>query len=149
MAYGEAWLFVRRPAADIADFILDLDSYKTVDSKIGKIYWIRRDGNEALFRFRPHLLGLPGPPTTQRVVAAEDGSGVQITGIPAWTDVLVTFAASFRFAEQDDGTWVTRRLDFDFKKPASWLLNPLFNRWLARDVAAELANAKRVLESAA
>lgn len=92
---------------------------------------------------------MPSPPTTQRVAASEDGSGIQMTGVPAWTDILVTFAASFRFAEQDGGTWVTRRLDFRFKKPAAWLLDPLFRRWLAKDVATELANAKRVLEDRA
>lgn len=147
MACGEARLFVRRPAVDIANFILDLRSYQSVDNKLGKIYWVRRDGNEVLFRFQPRLLGLPGPPTTQRVVASEDGSSIQIAGMPAWADVLVTFSASFQFAEEDDGTWVTRRLEFIFKKPVSWLLDPLFNRWLAKDVAIELANAKRVLES--
>lgn len=147
MAFGEARLFVRRSAKEFADFVADLESYRQVDAKLGKIYWVRRDGNEVLFRFRPRLLGLPGPPTTQRVVIAEDGTSIRISGLPSWTDRLARFSAYFLLAETDGGTWVTRRVEFTFGRPVAWLLDPVFGRWLAKDVAAELAAAKRALEA--
>jgi len=147
VAHGEARLFIRRPAREIADFVLDLHRYRTVDAKLGRIYWTRREGNEVTFRFRPRLLGLPGPPTIQRVVLAEDGSGIQIGGQPSWTDRVAAFSAYFSFEEADGGTWVTRHVEFTFARPLAALLDPLFTKWLARDVTGELSAAKRVLES--
>jgi hypothetical protein len=146
MAYGQARLFIDRPARQIAEFILDLHAYRTVDAKLGRIYWVRREGNEVTFRFQPKLLGLPGPPTTQRVILAEDGKSIRIAGEPSWTDRVAAFAAFFTFDEEDGGTWVTRRVEFTFAKPLAPLLDPLFGKWLVRDVQDELAGAKRVLE---
>jgi hypothetical protein len=99
------------------------------------------------FRFRPRLLGLPGPPTTQRVVLADDGRTIRIGGIPSALDRVASFAASFTFDERDGGTWVTRRVEFTFAKPVAAVLDPLFGRWLQRDVDSELAGAKRLLEA--
>lgn len=147
MAYGEARLFISRSAGEIADFVLDLNRYQAVDAKLGRIYWVRRDGNEVTFRFQPKLLGLPGPPTIQRVLLAEDGSKILIGGQPSWTDKVAVFSAYFLFEEAEGGTWVTRHVEFRFAKPLAALLDRLFRKWLVRDVESELAGAKRVLES--
>lgn len=146
MAHGQAELFIERPARVIIDFIMDLRRYQKVDAKLGKIYQIDRKGDEVVFRFRPKLLGLPGPMTTQRVVLV-DGNRIEISGVPAWTDALAAFSASFQFAEEEGGTKVTRRVEFRFAKAISWLLDPIFARWLAKDVSAELANAKGYIEA--
>lgn len=148
MAYGEAKLFINRPARDIAEFVLDPHRYQTVDAKLGKIYWVRREGDVVTFKFQPKLLGLPGPPTTQQVALAEDGSRIDIGGQPSWSDKVARFAAYFTFEDADGGTWVTRHVEFTFGKPLAAVLDPLFTKWLARDVADELAGAKRVLENA-
>lgn len=47
------------------------------------------------------------------------------------------------------GTLVRRRLEFRFPRPLSWLLDPPLNRWLAKDVPAELERMKAHLESRA
>lgn len=146
MAFGEARLFINRSPHDIAEFVLDLRRYSEVDAKLGDIHWVRRDGNTVTFRFQPVLLGLSGPATTQRVVLADDGSRINISGEPAWTDKIARFSAFFRFDEADGGTWVTRHVQFDFAKLLSPVLDPVFSKWLARDVREELAGAKRVLE---
>ncbi|MFG2830739.1 SRPBCC family protein [Streptomyces sp. NPDC048434] len=146
MARGEARLFFDRPAKDIIEFILDLNAYKQVDAKLGKIYRTERTGNEVVFTFQPRLLGLPGPKTTQRVVLAEDQKSIKIGGVPSWTDRLAHFGAFFTFDERDGGTWVTRRVEFTFAKALAWLLDPPFDRWLRKDVAKELAGAKAFLE---
>jgi hypothetical protein len=145
MATGEARLFIKRPAREIIDFVMDLRRYQKVDPKLGTIFEVRRTGDEVVFRFRPKLLGLPGPATTQRVVLT-GGNRIDISGVPAWTDALTTFAAFFQFEDADGGTWVTRKVDFRFAKPVSWLLDPVFGRWLAKDVPQELARAKSYLE---
>ncbi|WP_020667195.1 SRPBCC family protein [Amycolatopsis nigrescens] len=147
MAYGEATIIIDRPPGDIIDFVMDLREYRKVDEKLGKIHSIEdaEDGNGVLLRFSPKVLGMPGPKTTQRVVAK--GNRIDISGVPAWTDALMTFTAFFTCEETDEGTKVTRALNFDFKKPVAWLFNPMFNRWLAKAVPEELANAKEYLEA--
>jgi hypothetical protein len=147
MAFGEARLLIRRPAREILDFVMDLRQYQKVDAKLDKIYWTRRNGNELTFRFRPRLLNLPGPPAVQRVVLTP-GERIDISNVPAWYDAVTDFRASFECAETADGTWVTRRVAFTFRKPLSYLLEPLFDRWLKAEVPRELANAKEYLEAA-
>jgi hypothetical protein len=147
MARGETRLFIERPAVDIAEFVLDLRGYAKVDNKLGRIFWVRREGNEVTFRFLPKLLGLPGPPTTQKVVLSPDGTSITVSGVPSWTDRMVAFAAMFTFDERDGGTWVTRQVQFTFAKPLAKLIDKRFERWLDRDVRVELEGAKRALES--
>lgn len=147
MAYGEAETVIHRSPSEIIDFVMDLREYRKADEKLGTIHWIRDadDGVGVLVHFTPKILGLPGPPTTQRVQPGENR--VDIQGVPAWTDVFMTFTAWFSFEDGAAGTVVRRRLDFAFRKPVSWLLDPLFNRWLASAVPEELANAKAYLEA--
>jgi hypothetical protein len=138
-------LLIHRPAREIIEFIMDLRQYQKVDRKLGRIYRVDRDGDEVTFRFRPKLLGLPGPVTTQRVVLTPDRR-IDMSGVGAWTDALATFSAYFEFEETDGGTWVTRSVNFRFPPAVSWLLDPAFARWLARDVPRELVGAKSYLE---
>src|SRR6266403_2265775 len=72
MAHGEATVVIRRPAKEVLDFVMDLHEYRKIDKKLGVIRWLRRDGDTVTFRFRPWLLGLPGPVTTQRLVRTGD-----------------------------------------------------------------------------
>lgn len=150
MAHGEARAHIARPAGDIIEFILDLRQYQKVDAKLGKIDWVERDGNVVTFKFRPKLLGLPGPATKQKVVLSDDRSRIDIgSAEPAFTDKIAAFAAFFRFEEADEGTWVTRRVTFTFPPALAWLLDRPFGKWLAKDVPDELAKAKAFLESGA
>ncbi|HEX3784125.1 MAG TPA: SRPBCC family protein [Pseudonocardiaceae bacterium] len=148
MAYGEAEITIRRSPKDIIDFVMDLREYRQVDEKLGKIHSITpaEDGDGVLLNFSPKILGMPGPSTTQRVVRKND-ERIDISGIPAWTDALMTFTGFFTCQEVDEGTLVTRALNFTFKKPFAVVFDPLFNRWLAKAVPEELAKAKEYLEA--
>ena len=88
MAHGEAKVVIRRPAKEVLDFVMDLHEYRKIDKKLGVIRWLRRDGDTVTFRFRPWLLGLPGPMTTQRLVRTGD-SRIDISPPgPSWQDRL-------------------------------------------------------------
>ena len=147
MARGEASIVINRPSADVLDFVMDLRQYRQVDEKLGTIHSIREaeDGNGVLVNFSPKVLGLPGPKTTQRVARGNDR--IDISGIPAWTDALMTFTAFFQLEPVAGGTNVTRNLNFRFTKAFAWALDPVFERWLAKAVPQELANAKEYLEA--
>ncbi|SDZ00453.1 Polyketide cyclase / dehydrase and lipid transport [Amycolatopsis xylanica] len=146
MAVGEATTVVARPAAEILDFIMDVEAYRAVDPRLKTIKWVKREPGITTFRFRPKLMGLPGPMTTQRV-ALTPGERVNITPVPSAMDRVAGFAGLLECTADGSGTRVRRRLEFTFAKPFSWLMDPLLNRWLAKDVPAELARLKAHLES--
>jgi len=147
MAFGQAELVINYPPEQIIDFVLDLKEYRKVDDKLGKIHWIKQapDGQGVLVRFRPKLMGMPGPSTTQRVVVLP-GNKIDITGVPSWTDSLVTFHGYFRCEPAEGGTKVIRGLDFRFSKAMAFMNGPV-TRWLSKAIPEELENAKEYLES--
>lgn len=148
MAIGEASILVRRPPTEILDFILDVEAYRVVDPRLRTIKWVRREPGETVFRFRPTLMGLPGPMTTQRVTLTA-GRRVDITPVPSRMDRFAEFAGLLECTPEGGGTRVRRRLEFHFPRPLSWLMDPLLTRWLAQDVPAELARLKAHLEQPA
>src|SRR3989442_14210678 len=94
MAHGEATVVIRRPAKEALDLVMDLHEYRKIDKKLGVIRWLRRDGDTVTFRFRPWLLGLPGPVTTQRLVRTGD-SRIDISPpVSGWQDRLAGFKAA-------------------------------------------------------
>lgn len=145
MAHGEARLVMEQSPREIIEFVLDLHEYQKVDDKLAKVYRVERDGDAVVFRFRPRLLGLPGPVTTQRVALNEEGDRIEVSGIPSWTDSFVRFHAFFHLAETNEGTLVHRRVEFHFRPPVSWLMDRVVSRWLAEDVPRELRNAREYL----
>ena len=146
MAVGEASTLVMRPAAEILDFILDVEAYRAVDPRLRTIKWVRRTPGETVFRFRPALMGLPGPMTTQRVTLTP-GKRVDITPEPSRLDRIAGFTGLLECTPEAGGTRVHRRLEFRLARPLSWLMDPLLTRWLEQDVPAELARLKAHLES--
>ncbi|NKY97202.1 SRPBCC family protein [Nocardiopsis alborubida] len=147
MAYGEARLVMEQSPREIIEFVLDLHEYQKVDDKLAKVYRVERDGDEVVFRFRPRLMGLPGPVTTQRVAVNAAGDRIDVSGLPSWTDSFVRFHAFFHFSDVDEGTLVHRRVEFRFSPPMSWLMDRAVGRWLARDVPRELHNAREYLRN--
>jgi hypothetical protein len=45
-----------------------------------------------------------------------------------------------------DGTVVTHREVFNFKRPWQWLAEPLLRRWLEADIAQEMVRFKELVE---
>lgn len=147
MAVGEASTVVSRPAAEILGFIMDVEAYRAVDPRLKTIKWVKREPGMTTFRFRPKLMGLPGPMTTQQV-SLTPGKRVDITPVPSAMDRFAGFAGLLECTAEGADTRVRRRLEFKFAKPFSWLMDPLLNRWLAKDIPAELARLKAYLEAA-
>lgn len=148
MAVGEASVVIARKPEDILGFIMDVEAYRAVDPRLRTIRWVRRTPGETVFRFRPALMGLPAPMTTQKVTLTP-GERVDITPLPSRMDRFAGFAGLLECVAESNGagTRVRRRLEFRFARPLSWVLDPLLNRWLARDVPAELARLKACLEA--
>ncbi|SDN46930.1 Polyketide cyclase / dehydrase and lipid transport [Geodermatophilus sp. DSM 45219] len=146
VAVGQASMVTTASAEDVLAFIMDVEAYQAVDPRLKTITWVRRSPGETVFRFRPRLMGMPGPRTTQRVVLTA-GRRVDIIPVPSPMDRIVLFAGLLECVEEDGLVRVHRRLEFRFARPLSWLLDPLMRRWLAKDVPAELARLKAHLEA--
>lgn len=117
---GEAETTIRTTPAEVLEFILDVERYKGVDSKIGTIHWVRRsqDQSEVTFRFTPRLGPLPAVVRSTQRVARTGDHAVAITALPSRVDKLARFHGSMNVTQVDDGVLVRRRLEF-------WLARPL------------------------
>lgn len=145
VAVGRASMLTATSADDVLAFIMDVEPYQAVDPRLTSITWVRRSPGETVFRFRPRLMGAPGPRTTQRVVLTP-GRRVDITPAPSPMDRIVSFAGSLECVQEGGLNRVHRRLESRFARPLSWVLDPLMRRWLAKDVPAELARLNAHLE---
>jgi hypothetical protein len=144
---GEASTTLQASARDVFDFVIDLERYRRADHKIGRVGEVRRSGDRGTAQFASRIRGIPGPAGTYPFVIT--GSrlvfGTPIAG--AARSFLDYFEGSFECEATGDGTHVTHREAYRFKRPWSWLAEPLLRRWLERDTAAEMTRLKTLIES--
>jgi Polyketide cyclase / dehydrase and lipid transport len=134
-----------RPPDEIIEFVLDLERYRQADHKIGRVGAIERHGTTGAARFRGRLRGLPGPSGTYpfTITATRLEFGSPIAGGARW---MLDFEGSFDFEETADGTRVTHREVFIFKRPWRWLAGPLLRRWLDNDTREQMTRFKDLIE---
>jgi hypothetical protein len=137
------------PEAFLA-LVMDPRRYAEIDRKLGRIDWVRREGDVTEFRFRSALPGLgPGPKIVSRMTLTPgERVDVRLPDRPEnrLARRVSTFEACFSCVPVDGGIRVTRRIAFGFATPLRWLLEPLVRRKLRADVEAEVRGAKRLLE---
>jgi hypothetical protein len=144
---GEATATVKASPRQVFEFVLDLRRYREADHKIGRVGALVRNGDSGTVRFAGRIRGLPGPSgvfpftmTPSRLVF-----GSPIAGAAKW---FVDFEGSFDCTETAEGTVVTHREVFEFKRPWRWLAEPMLRRWLERDTTAEMLRFKPLVEKA-
>lgn len=140
------------PEAFLA-LVLDAEGYAGVDAKLGRIDWVRRDGNVVDFQFRSRLPGVSGP--SPRVVSRmrlTPGKRVDVEyAPPPWNRFVrrvSTFSASFVCEPAGNGTRVIRTIEMRFAPLLRWYVEPILRRTLPPDVESEIAGAKELLERA-
>lgn len=135
---------------EVLGLVMDIDRYAEVDDKIRPVLWSRREGNRLEFACRPKLVGLRQPKVIQ-FAELTPGRRIDIGLLPRPANrlahAMAHFEASFECAPVDDGTRVTRRLQFTFAPAVRWLMEPLFRRRLERDIRDEVRRAKAYLEA--
>lgn len=135
---------------EMLEFVMDIERYQEVDTKIRPITWSRRTGNLTEFTCRPKLGGLriPGPQPLQHV-RLTPGTRVEISLAPSVWTKLASFNASFECTPVNGGTRVDRRLTFTFSPALRWFFEPFLRRRLPAEVRDELRRAKHHLENLA
>ncbi len=142
---GEATTTVTVPPNEVFDFVLDLTRYRQADRKIGRVGPVHRSGNTGTTTFSGRIKGLPGPSGTYpfTLTASRLQFDSPIGGPARW---FLDFEGSFHCEAVADGTVVTHREAFTFKRPWRWLAEPLLRRWLAADTAEEMVRFKELIE---
>lgn len=133
----------------LLEFVMDIERYAEVDSKINPVTWSRREGNLLEFECKPKVAGVPQPKVIQQARLAP-GKRIDISLSPLPRNrlqhAMTHFEASFECAEVAGGTHVTRTLTFRFSPTFRWLLEPLLRRRLPGEVREEVRLAKEHLE---
>jgi len=145
MIVGEATTTVAVPPHEVFEFVLDLRRYRQADRKIGRVGPSQRDGNTGTVRFSGRIRGLPGPAGTYPFTINDSQLrfGSPIAGLARW---FLDFEGTFDCAVTEDGTIVTHREQFQFKRPWRVLAEPLLRRWLETDTAEEMVRFKELVE---
>jgi len=130
--------------------VMDPRRYAEIDSKVGDIDWVHRDGDVTEFRFRSHLPGIPGPGSkivSRMALTPGARVDVRLPEVPEnrFARLVTTFSASFVCARAGGGTKVTRTIAIGFRGPLR-VFEPILRRRLRPDVVAELRGAKTLLE---
>jgi hypothetical protein len=145
---GEADVVMATSSARVLEFVMDVERYREVDAKIGRIHWVQRspDGRQVTFRFTPRLGPVPALLRSTQHVTRHGERALVIRPTPSWTDRLARFEGTVECWPHRDGVRVRRRLEFWLAPVLRPLLGPPLRRWLATDVPAELDAARRALE---
>jgi hypothetical protein len=98
-------------AEEYLDFVMDVERYRQVDDKLGRILWTRRRGDVLQFKFLPKLPGFRLPPvgTVSRMHLVPGARiDVELAPLPynALSRGMSTFRASFACAPVDGGVRV-------------------------------------------
>ena len=141
---GEGTAIVDAEAEDVMRFVLDVERYRRADHKIGRVHWIRAEGNRGEVRHGGRFMGLPAPAVTLGF-DLEPYSRLNFTGVKTpWP--LRGFEGFFTCEKTSDGTRVVHRECLEFGPIVGRALRPLVGPWLARDTPAEVERIKRILE---
>jgi hypothetical protein len=145
MIVGEATATVSVAPREVVEFVLDLNRYREADRKIGRVGPSHRDGGRGTVQFSGRIRGLPGPSGVYPFTVTESRLrfGSPTGGLARW---FLDFEGTFDMQETVEGTVVTHREAFEFKRPWRWLAEPLLRRWLVADTTEEMARFKDVIE---
>jgi hypothetical protein len=96
-------------------------------------------------QFAGRIRGLPGPSGTYPFTRTDSRLqfGSPVSGPARW---FLDFEGTFETQQISDGTVVTHREVFSFKKPWRWLAEPILRRWLENDTAQEMVRFKELIE---
>ncbi len=137
---------IRCDPSTVLEFVLDVDSYRQADHKIGRLRYIRRHGNKGQMRHGGRFLGLPAPAATL-AFDLTPSSRLDFRGVSMPWPVR-GFHGSFTCDLTPQGTRVTHTECFILGPVSGRVLRTLFGRWLARDTQNEVLRMKHLLDAA-
>ena len=145
MVCGEGRTVIRRSPKDILEFVLDVDRYRQADLKIGRVHYVKREGNVGEVRHDGRLFGIKAPAVVLQFTLTPY-SRLEFRGIKMPWPVR-GFDGLFTCEETPEGTVVVHRECFIFGRTTGHLFRLVLGWWLKRDTPAEVLRMKALLES--
>jgi hypothetical protein len=143
---GTGTTVIRCDPNQVLDFVLDVDRYRQADHKIGRLRYMRREGNIGQVRHGGRFLGIPAPAATLSFELTPSSTLVFRGVSVPWP--LRGFYGSFTCEPTPRGTQVTHEECFIFGPISGRVFRTLFGQWLAGDTQAEVLRMKHLLEAA-
>lgn len=138
---------VRRTSREVLEFVADLDRYREVDRKIGRISrpLVLDHTGTGRVRYWGRLRGLPPAPDVN-LVRLTPWTELTFTGAP-WQParLALDFRGRFRCADTDNGCTVTHDYELAFRPPFRWFYEARLADWLQTEVTHEVASLATVL----
>lgn len=148
MIEASATCEVRRSSREVLEFVLDLDRYRQVDPKIGRVtrpIVLDGDGNGTT-RYWGRMRGTPSAPDVN-IVRLTPWTDLTFTGAPRQpARLILDFEGRFHCTESDEGCTVTHSYELRFRRPFRWIYEPLLRTWLQDELTDELARLADVLD---
>jgi hypothetical protein len=146
MIVVEASARVSAGAAEVLEFVLDVDRYRQADHKIRRVRRLERRGDDVVVAMWTRVRGVPV--AARQRMHLTPGERIDVYNEPSWQDRFTDFHGEFICRPATGGTEVTHRYTFTFKGPARAVV-PLLAGWLARDIDQEVARLAAIFNSAA
>jgi hypothetical protein len=138
---------VQCSAQDVIDFVLDVERYRHVDHKIGRVLKTETLDGDHIVIFNTSMRGLPARARQRMHVIGTER--IEVSPMPSWQDNLMTFRGLFELTPVADGVQVRHAYHFDFKPPMRWIVEPYIRGWLAQGIEDEVQDLKLALEQQA
>jgi hypothetical protein len=143
---GEGTVLIRATPKEILEFVLDLERYRRADTKIGRVHWLKRDGDRGRVKHGGRLRGVPGRPLESEFTLTP-WTRLEFRSVRApWP--LAHFEGLFTCEETPDGTRVHHREAFGFRGLLAGAIDRFLGRWLAQDTPREMERMRAILEQA-
>ncbi len=151
MAEGRATGTLQCTADEYFAFVLDVERYRQVDDKLGRIDWVRTEGNVTEFRFRPKMPLMPWSPKVVSLMTLTPGERIDIQYAPKphnrLARALSSFSAYFAVEPAADGIRVTRSVTISLPATLGPIERLTLGRRLQASVERELALTTSVLNA--
>lgn len=144
---GVGTTVIRCDPATVLDFVLDIARYRRADHKIGRLRYLRRQGNKGLVRHGGRFLGIPAPAATLSFELTPS-SRLDFRGV-AMPWPIRGFHGSFTCDPVPEGTQVTHVECFIFGPVVGRAFRALFGKWLLSDTQSEVLRMRHLLNSLA
>lgn len=141
----EATVVIDRPAAEIIEWIGDLERYRAADTKITKV--LHQDPERV--RYRGRLRGIPTP-SDENLVEVDPGRSITFRGAPGrWTRWMLDFEGGFELEPAPGGgTLVRHHESLGFKPaPVRLVAEAYLRRWMQQDIEDEVVRLKALIEA--
>ena len=148
MIAGEGTQIIRRPAKEIFEFVLDPESYKKADFKIGTVHSLTWRDGQAEIHYSGCFRGWPTP-SVRQLIKTQPYSRIDVLSKPGTVAHFVSrFHGTFTFEELGtDATTVFHREELVFLPPLNLVLEPLLRSWIEHDTPQEVLRLKTLLEA--